>query len=82
MEVTVGGGIVRNLEPIEPIPGKDVYLTIDGCNRLRDALIMNLDYWNWYLGYTLSTSGSVIAMNVKTGEILAMVSYPNYRTTA
>jgi len=81
VEVTVGGEIVRNLEePVEPTPGQDVYLTID--TRLqsaaRDALIMNLDYWNWYLGYTLSTSGSVIAMNVKTGEILAMVSYPNY----
>ncbi len=81
VEVTVGGEIVRNLEePIEPVPGQNVYLTID--TRLqsaaRDALIMNLEYWNNYVGYTLSTSGSVIAMNVKTGEILAMVSYPNF----
>lgn len=81
VEVTVGGEIVRNLEePIDPVPGQNIYLTID--TRLqsaaRDALKMNLEYWNRYLGYTLSTSGSVVALNVKTGEILAMVSYPNY----
>ncbi len=81
VEVTVGGEVVRNLEePVDPVPGQNIYLTID--TRLqstaRDALIMNLEYWNRYLGYTLSTSGAVVALNAKTGEVLAMVSYPNY----
>jgi penicillin-binding protein 2 len=81
VEVTVGGEVVRNLEePIDPVPGQNVYLTID--TRLqsaaRDALKMNLEYWNRYLGYTLSTSGAVVALDAKTGEVLAMVSYPNY----
>ena len=31
-----------------------------------------------YLNRIQSTSGVVIAMNPKTGEILAMVSYPSY----
>ncbi|MGV8050192.1 MAG: penicillin-binding protein 2 [Anaerolineaceae bacterium] len=80
VEVNVGGEVLRNLEePIEPVPGQNVYLTID--TRLqsaaRDALILNLDYWNRYVGYTLSNSGSVIALDAKTGEVLAMVSYPN-----
>ncbi len=53
VEVTVGGEVVRNLEePIDPVPGQNVYLTID--TRLqsaaRDALKMNLEYWNRYLG--------------------------------
>jgi len=81
VEVTVGGEIVRNLEePIDPIPGQNIYLTID--SRLqsvaRDALKMNLEYWNRHVGYILSTSGSVVALNAKTGEVLAMVSYPNF----
>ena len=81
VEVDASGEVIRNLtEPIEPIPGEDVYLTIDV--RLqeiaRQALIDEIDYWNNFAGYTLSNSGVVIAMNPKTGEILAMVSYPNY----
>ena len=85
VEVNVGGEILRDIEePIEPVPGQDVYLTID--YRLqkaaREALISELDIWNQrYLewrGEILSTTGVVIAMNVKTGEILAMVSIPSY----
>jgi len=81
VEVDASGEVIRNLtEPIEPIPGEDVYLTIDV--RLqeiaRQALIDEIDYWNNFAGYTLSNSGVVIAMKPKTGEILAMVSYPNY----
>ena len=63
-----------------PIPGEDVYLTIDSRlqNIAREALISEINFWNNYFGETLSNSGVVIAMNPKTGEILALVSYPNY----
>lgn len=81
VEVNVGGEIIRNLEePIEPIPGQDVYLTID--TRLqaiaKEALISEIDYWNNYAGRILTSNGVVIAMDPQTGEILAMVSYPTY----
>jgi len=81
VEVNVAGEEIRNVsEPVEPIPGNDVYLTID--TRLqaaaREALIGEIEYWNNYSGQTLSNSGVVIAMNPQTGEVLAMVSYPNY----
>ncbi len=81
VEVNVAGEIIRNLdEPIDPIPGDDVYLTID--TRLqaiaRAALIDEIEFWNNYSGRTLSNNGVVIAMNPKTGEVLALVSYPNY----
>lgn len=81
VEVNVAGEIIRNLEePVEPIPGDDVYLTID--SRLqaiaREALISEIDYWNRVSGKTISNNGVVIAMNPKTGEVLAMVSYPNF----
>jgi penicillin-binding protein 2 len=81
VEVNVAGETIRNLtEPSEPIPGEDVYLTID--TRLqtiaREALISEMEFWNNYSGKVISNNGVVIAMNPKTGEILALVSYPNY----
>ncbi len=81
VEVNVAGEILRDIdEPIPPIPGDDVHLTID--TRLqafaREALIDELTWWNNRAERTLSTSGVVIAMNPKTGEVLALVSYPSY----
>lgn len=81
VEVNVAGEVIRNLsETVDPIPGNDVYLTID--TRLqsiaREALISELEYWNEYSGKTIVNSGVVIAMDPQTGEVLALVSYPNY----
>lgn len=81
VEVNVSGEVIRNLEePVDPIPGNDVYLTID--TRLqsiaREALISEIEYWNHFSGKVIANSGVVIAMNPQTGEVLALVSYPNY----
>ncbi|NUQ85372.1 MAG: hypothetical protein HUU11_11720 [Anaerolineales bacterium] len=78
----VAGAALRNLEPpILPTPGNNVVLTID--TRLQKAaeavLLDEIDYWNnRFYGYIRISSGVVIAMNPKTGEILAMVSYPTF----
>ncbi len=77
----VAGQEIRNLEPpIPPVPGYNIYLTID--TRLQTAAQATLEeeirFWNTHLQTTRITSGVIIAMNPKTGEILAMVSYPNY----
>ncbi len=77
----VAGQILRNLEPpIAPVAGNNVVLTID--TRLQQAaeaaLTDEIKYWNAYFGTIRITSGVVIAMNPKTGEILAMVSYPSF----
>jgi penicillin-binding protein 2 len=83
VQVDVAGQVLRNLEPpIAPVAGNNVVLTID--TRLQKAaeaaLTDELDYWNntFYRGDIHMSSGVVIAMNPKTGEILAMVSYPTY----
>jgi penicillin-binding protein 2 len=81
VEVDVGGQILRDMvPPIEPAPGFNLHLTLD--TRLQSAaesiLIREIDFWNTYLDRIRSTSGVVIALNPKTGEILAMVSYPSY----
>jgi penicillin-binding protein 2 len=82
VQVDVAGQVLRNIEPpIAPVPGNNVVLTID--TRLQKAaetaLADEIDFWNnRFYGYIRISSGVVIAMNPKTGEILAMVSYPTY----
>jgi len=82
VEVDVAGQQLRNLEPpISPTPGDNVTLTIDTRLQARAQAIMaeEIDYWNnRYYGYIRISSGAIIAMNPKTGEILAMVSWPTY----
>jgi len=81
VQVDVAGKELRNLQsPIPPLPGNNVTLTID--TRLQSAaeasLLFEINYWNKRLNTLKISSGVVIAMNPKTGEILAMVSYPTY----
>jgi penicillin-binding protein 2 len=82
VEVDVAGQVLRNLEPpIAAVPGNNLVLTID--TRLQQAaasiLKRDIDYWNKiYYGYDRISSGVVIAINPKTGEILAMAQYPTY----
>ena len=77
----VAGKELRNIDPpIDPLPGYNVTLTIDA--RLQAAaestLVNEISEWNRYYGKERISSGVVIAMNPKTGEVLAMVTYPTY----
>jgi len=81
VEVDVAGKEIRNLvDPIDPVPGNNVQLTIDVRlqNAAKTALIREIDFWNTYLNTLRSSNGVAIALNPKTGEILALVSYPTY----
>lgn len=81
IEVDVGGQELRDLqEPIEPVPGNNIKLTIDSRLQLaaRTALIDQINYWNGWFNRIKYPSGVVIAMDPRTGEILAMVSFPNF----
>lgn len=81
VQVDVAGQELRNLEPpLAPVPGNNLKLTID--TRLQTAaesvLLTEIKSWNDYYGRIRISSGVIIAMNPKTGEILAMVTYPTY----
>lgn len=82
VQIDVAGQVLRNLEPPDPsVPGNNVVLTID--TRLQKvaeaSLVEEINYWNEYFSRLKDiSSGVVIAMNPKTGEILAMVSYPTF----
>ena len=64
VEINARGRQVRDIDEKPPIPGKDIYLTID--IELQKYMYSRLR------GYT----GSSIAMNPKNGEILGMISAP------
>jgi penicillin-binding protein 2 len=81
VEQDVAGQILRDLEPaVNPVPGNNIRLTID--TRLqaaaRSALVGQINALNTRLPELGLNTGAVIAMNPKTGEILALVSVPNY----
>jgi len=81
IQIDVAGKELRNLEaPLAPVPGENLKLTID--TRLQAAaeavLLTEIKSWNDYFGRIRISSGVIIAMNPKTGEILAMVTYPTY----
>lgn len=81
IQVDVAGKEIRNLQPpVRPVPGYNVTLTLD--TRLQQAaeasLTREINYWNTYFGRIRISSGVVLAMNPKTGEILAMYSFPTY----
>ncbi len=81
VEVDVAGQVLRDLQPpVDPVPGNNVKLTID--TRLqsaaKEALKSEINFWNTYFNEIRSTQGAVIAINPKTGEILAFVSFPTF----
>lgn len=81
VEVDVAGQRLRDLEPpVDPVSGKNIMLTID--TRLqaaaKGALVGEIEWWNRYFNEIRSSNGVAIAMNPKTGEILALVSYPTF----
>lgn len=80
-EVDVAGEQVG--EPLVSIPsqpGLSVRLTIDTAlqQAAQDSLVKRIDLVNSEAGRLVTQTGVVVAMNVKTGEVLAMVSYPSY----
>ncbi len=81
VEVDVAGQQLRDLEPpVDPVPGNNLVLSID--TRLQSAakgaLVGEIEWWNRYFNEIRSSNGVAIAMNPKTGEILALVSYPTF----
>ncbi|MBN2305464.1 MAG: hypothetical protein JXQ72_13345 [Anaerolineae bacterium] len=75
--VAPSGETLREIAEADPEPGQSVYLSIDRDLQaaVQDAFIEAYNYASPTWGYT-SKGGAAVVMEVKTGEILAMVSYP------
>ncbi len=86
VEVDVKGNLINTVSDLPPTPGNTVFLTIDlKLQKIaEEALKKNINDIRKgipKLGikpYTHAYSGSVVAMEINTGKILAMVSIPEY----
>ena len=79
-EVDVAGEQINIIDQVDPLPGQNVRLTIDTELQAaaQQALIDQLNQLNMEARRIVSEQGVVIAMDPRTGEILALVSYPSY----
>ncbi|MGX5218043.1 penicillin-binding protein 2 [Pseudomonas segetis] len=66
VETNARGRVLRVLNRTDPQPGKDLVLTID--TKLQEAAEKALG----------GRRGAIVAIQVKTGEVLAMVSQPSF----
>jgi penicillin-binding protein 2 len=86
IKVNSQGRMTEELFKLESYPGNDVHLTIDsgvqyaseqalvdGMENIRNS-IQDADGYR----YLNATRGALVAVEVKTGRILSLVSYPNY----
>jgi penicillin-binding protein 2 len=85
LEVNAAGLVIRSLGSQEAVPGDDLVLSIDagvqataeeallaGIQRARSRVFQETGE------HFLAPAGGVVAMDVQTGEILAMASYPTF----
>ena len=82
IDMDINGTTVGEYNTVEAIQGADVVLTIDANLQkiTENALMKNMEKLrNGSFGeYIDATRGAVVVTNVKTGEVLAMVSYPDF----
>ncbi len=83
MEVNVLSKPVRELTTIDPLPGNDLYLTIDLDVQLaaEKAMKEHLAQVQRTSQYRKVGAGAVVALDPRNGEILALVSQPGYDLT-
>ncbi|MEN6314067.1 MAG: penicillin-binding protein 2 [Clostridiaceae bacterium] len=84
IEVDTSGRLTRQRETIAAVPGSDVVLTIDTNLQkvAMESLARNIELIRNKKGDKANlgdaNAGSLVALNVNTGEVLAMASYPSY----
>ena len=67
LEVDARGRPVRNLEQVDPVPGRDVTLTVD--QRVQARVLQRL---------SREKRAAVVALDVTNGEVLALASVPTF----
>ena len=72
-EIDAQGNIKRSLADIPPSPGDNITLNID-----YDLQKVIYDSLNTVLTRSHLTKGAAVATNPKTGQVLALVSFPSY----
>jgi penicillin-binding protein 2 len=82
VHVNASGDVTGTVSEVDPVPGSDVRLTVDvTVQQAAESAVLTSFAASEYLGYK-PTGAAVTCMNCKTGEILAMASYPSYDPTS
>ena len=79
VEVNATGEVVSTVDSVEAVQGNDVALTIDTevQKQAESALLKGIEAAH-ELGFNNANAGAVVCLNAKTGEVIAMASYPTY----
>lgn len=83
VKVNSKGGVTETLFQLESYPGNDVHLTIDSNVQyaaeqgLKDAMEGMRNGTNGDMAKN-ATRGALVAVDVKTGKVLSLVSYPDF----
>ncbi len=80
LEVSASGAITSLLEGVDALFGSDVILTIDKNMQqiTEDSLTSAVAGTKELNGEKAATSASAVFLDIKTGEILSLASYPDY----
>lgn len=93
VEVNNVGKTIRSVSSQAPVPGDDLYLTIDsrlqktaeeslkkGLEQIQKGGVFESEWGDFKFvdKYENAKSGALVALDVKTGEVLAMANYPSY----
>ena len=79
VEVDVDGNIRATRSETPPSQGNDVYLTISAkVQRLAEERLTSLIAPTGVIGYGKGISGALVAMEVDTGNVIAMASFPTF----
>ena len=84
LEVDAAGNTVRQISYDPPVPGDDVYLSIDANvqaiteQALHDELVSAHNRRNKDGSYNQSPAGAAVILDPNNGQVVAMASFPDY----
>ena len=93
VEVNNVGKTIRSVSSEAPVPGDDLYLTMDlrlqkkaeeslkkGLEKIREGGVFESEWGDFPFRdkYENAYSGALVALDVKTNEVLALANYPAY----
>lgn len=79
LEVDARGRVRRVLQRREPIPGRDIRLTIDiDVQRVAEKALVNAFTEARHQGFSKANAGALVVTDVRNGDVIAMASAPTY----
>lgn len=79
VEVNSTGQAIREFERVEPIPGNNLYLTLDlQLQQQIEQALAEVIEGLWSEGNLYAGEAAVVALDPRSGRILAMASFPSF----